>query len=159
MSRLLCTWCCLWCLCPFHVWCHCQDPEFCCSGTWLPYCLFIYFESLVTISTKFIPTVLRRWFWVLLFCVVLCILLQDVSCSIVPSPLPWCLCFTVLFDIWSPRLGKREWALTQSHLKPKVTVRQFSGYRKIKSIYVKTMLLFKVIGGMAIILNSYDRKR
>ena len=36
--------------------------------------------------------------------------------------------------------------LTQSHLKAKVTVRQFSGYRKIKSVYVKTMLLFKVIG-------------
>ena len=35
--------------------------------------------------------------------------------------------------------------LTQSHLKAKVTIRQFSGYRKI-SIYVKTMLLFKVIG-------------
>ena len=50
-------------------------------------------------------------------------------------------------------------ALTQSHLKPKLTVRQFSGYHKIKSIYVKTMLLFKVIGGMAIILNSYGRKR
>ena len=42
-------------------------------------------------------------------------------------------------------------ALTHSHLKPKVTVRKFSGYHKIKSIYVKTMLLFKVIGGMAII--------
>ena len=53
----------------------------------------------------------------------------------------------------------RPRALTQSHLKPKVTVRQFSGYRKIKSIYVKTMLLFKVIGGMEIILNSYCLKR
>ena len=50
-------------------------------------------------------------------------------------------------------------AVTQNHLKPKVTERQFSGYRKIKNIYVKTMLLCKVIGGMAIILNSYDRKR
>ena len=49
--------------------------------------------------------------------------------------------------------------LTQSHLKPKVTVRQFLGYRKIKSIYVETILLFKVIGGMAIILNSYGCKR
>ena len=29
--------------------------------------------------------------------------------------------------------------LTQSHLKPKVTVRQFSGYRKIKSIYTVTL--------------------
>ena len=29
--------------------------------------------------------------------------------------------------------------LTQSHLKPKVTVRQFSGYRKIKSIYAVTL--------------------
>ena len=52
----------------------------------------------------------------------------------------------------------RPGALTQSHLKHKVTIRQFSGYRTIKSIYVKTMLLFKVIGGMAIILNSYGRK-
>ena len=42
--------------------------------------------------------------------------------------------------------------LTQSRLKPKVTVRHFSGY-------VKTMLLFKVIGGMAIILNSYGQNR
>ena len=50
-------------------------------------------------------------------------------------------------------------AQTQSHLKPKVTVRQFSGYSNIKSIYVKTMLLFKVIGGMTIILNSYGHKR
>ena len=45
-------------------------------------------------------------------------------------------------------------APTQSHLKPKVTVRQFSGYRKVKSIYVKTMLLFKVIGGMAITIEQ-----
>ena len=29
--------------------------------------------------------------------------------------------------------------LIQSHLKPKVTVRQFSGYRKIKSIYAVTL--------------------
>ena len=36
---------------------------------------------------------------------------------------------------------------------PKVTVRQFSGYCKVKSIYVKNVLLFKVIGGMAIILK------
>ena len=50
-------------------------------------------------------------------------------------------------------------ALTQSHLKSKVTVRQFSGYRKIESINVKTMLLFKVIAGMAIILNSYCGQR
>ena len=49
--------------------------------------------------------------------------------------------------------------LTQSRLKPKVTVRQFLGYCNIKSIYVETMLLFKVIGGMAFILNSYGRKR
>ena len=35
---------------------------------------------------------------------------------------------------------------TKIHLKPKVTVRQFSGYRKIKSIYVKIMLLFKLLG-------------
>ena len=41
---------------------------------------------------------------------------------------------------------------------PKVTVRQFSVYRKIKSIYVGTMLLLKVVGGMAIILNGYGRK-
>ena len=39
-----------------------------------------------------------------------------------------------------------------------MTVRQFSGYRKFKSIYVETMLLFKVIGGMAIILNSMVAK-
>ena len=50
-------------------------------------------------------------------------------------------------------------ALTQSHLKPKVIIRQFSVYRKIKNIYVKTMLLLKVIGGMTIILNNYGRKR
>ena len=49
--------------------------------------------------------------------------------------------------------------LTQSHLTPKGTIRQLSGYRKIKSIYVETMVLFKVIGDMAIILNSYGRKR
>ena len=54
---------------------------------------------------------------------------------------------------------KRPGALTQSHLNPKVTVRQLFGYHKIESIYVKTMLLFKVIWGMAIILNSYGRKR
>ena len=29
--------------------------------------------------------------------------------------------------------------------KPNVTIRQFSGYRKIKSIYAETMLIFKVI--------------
>ena len=29
--------------------------------------------------------------------------------------------------------------LTQSHLKPKETVRQFSGYRKIRSIYAATL--------------------
>ena len=50
-------------------------------------------------------------------------------------------------------------ALIQSHLNPKMTVRQFSGYRTIKSIYVKTRLPFKVIGGTAIILNSHGRKR
>ena len=44
-------------------------------------------------------------------------------------------------------------SLTQSHLKPKVTVKQFSGYRKIKSIYVETILLFKVTVGMVIILK------
>ena len=43
--------------------------------------------------------------------------------------------------------------------KPKVTVRQFSGYRKFKSIYAETMLLFKVIGGMATMWNRYARKR
>ena len=46
-----------------------------------------------------------------------------------------------------------------SHFKPKVTVRQFLGFHKIKSIYVKTMLLFKVIVGMAVILNSYGHKQ
>ena len=57
------------------------------------------------------------------------------------------------------RLCRIIYTITQSHRKPKVTVRQFSGYRNIKSIYIKTMILFKVIGGMAIILNSYGQKR
>ena len=35
--------------------------------------------------------------------------------------------------------------LTQSHLQPQLTVKQVLGFRKIKSIYVETMLLFKVI--------------
>ena len=68
--------------------------------------------------------------------------------------------FSVLFSIVITLVGaERGGPLTESHLKPKVTVRQFLGYRKIQSIYVETMLLFNIIGGMTIILNSCGRKR
>ena len=55
--------------------------------------------------------------------------------------------FSVLFSIVITLVGaERGGPLTESHLKPKVTVRQFLGYRKIQSIYVETMLLFNIIG-------------
>ena len=56
---------------------------------------------------------------------------------------------------WQPSYHSNQ----VSHLKPKVTTRQLSGYHNIKSIYVETMFFFKVNGGMAIILNSYGRER
>ena len=56
---------------------------------------------------------------------------------------PWIYSYLEMNDTLAPNC---QGPLSQSHLKPKVTVRQFSGYRKIKSIYAETMLLFKVIG-------------
>ena len=67
-----------------------------------------------------------------------------------------CFLFALFRIAWPSFHWKELGDLTPSRLK--VTVRQFSEYRKIKCIYVQTMLLFKVIGGMSIILNSYGRK-
>ena len=55
----------------------------------------------------------------------------------------WIYSYLELSDTLAPNC---QGPLTQSHLKPKVIVRQFSGYRKIKRIYAETMLLFRVTG-------------
>ena len=69
---------------------------------------------------------------------------------------PWIYSYLEMSETLAP---KCQGPLTQNHLKTKVTVRQFSGYRKIKSIYAETMLLFLSCGGMATMWNGYGRRR
>ena len=61
---------------------------------------------------------------------------------------------------WLQQSYNAQGPLTQSHLKPKVTLRNFPDTVKLKkSIYIKTMFLFHVFGSMVITLNRYGRKR